>query len=74
MDLATLFGFAAGHVGLQPGGLFSCSSAPPCAPWKAALSPVVTSAGTTAVFAVALGRVSGLGYSHFEGLHVARER
>lgn len=57
--LTTLFGFAAGHASVQPGGLFSRSSAPPCAPWKVALVPVVASAAATAVSAATLNLASG---------------
>lgn len=57
--LATLFGFAAGHAGVQPGGLFSRSSASPCAPWKAALFPVVASAAATALSSAALNLACG---------------
>ena len=63
---ASLFGFAAGHAAVRPGGVFARSSATPCAPWKAALFPVVASAAATALSSAALNFASG-GFPSYVG-------
>ena len=56
--LATLFGFAAVHVAVQPGGWLSRSSRDSCAPWKAALLPVMMSTAAARVSEAAIDRMS----------------
>lgn len=69
VGLATLFGFAAGKVGVSPGGAFDSSGA--SSSWKAALLPLATSVGATVLVAGIIGRPFGLGFSDMRDMYVA---
>lgn len=67
--LATLFGFAAGHVSASPGGAFDPSGSG--APWKVALLPLATSVAATVLSAGSVGSFFDGGFSWMRDVYVA---